>query len=131
MNSLEFINPLPVVISVGNYDVFADSVKINGSSVLNEQSGVSGNSIITNSSIKNTVVTVSGRLASDSDFTSFVVYAENILRNKISVNFEYKNICCNSCILKSYSAENKDSGVTEIKLVFTVPSLTEVTENAG
>ncbi|MDE5946632.1 MAG: hypothetical protein K2G63_04925 [Oscillospiraceae bacterium] len=128
MNYFEHINSLPIKINIGDYYFFADSVKISGNSILNEQATVSGSTVITNSTIKNTLVTLKGSLASDSDFTSFVLYAENIFRNKISVDFTYKNIAFNLCTLKSYSSENKndDINIINIMLTFSVSELKEV-----
>lgn len=133
MSGLECINSLPVKINIGDYCFFADYIKISGSSILNEQATVSGTTAITNTTVKNTLVTLKGRLASDADFTSFVLYAENLFRNKISVDFTYKNINFSLCILKSYSSENKDDdiNISNIMMTFSVSELKEVTiENA-
>jgi len=131
MNGFEYINPAPVRVSIGDFQLFAESVKLAGNSFINEQTNVSGIVSVTNMGIRNTIVTLTARLACDSDFKSFIIYAENILKNKISASFEYRNISFNQCILKSYSAENKSSGITDIKLVFSVPEISEVNGNAG
>lgn len=131
MNGFELFNPPPVQINIGSFSLFADYIKITGSSVISEQANISGGISVTNRSVKNTSVTLSGRLAGDSDFLGFIIYAENILKNKTSVSFEYKEILFNPCVLKSYSAENKDLGITEIKLIFSVSGLSEVDINAG
>ena len=92
---------------------------------------ISGGTSVTNRSIRNTSVTLSGRLACDSDFKNFVIYAENILRNKTPLSFQYKNISFSSGVLKSYSAESKNLSVTDIKLVFSVPQISEVVQNGN
>lgn len=130
MNGFECLNSVPVQVSIGDFILFAENIKITGNSIINEQSNISGCTSITNSSVKNTSVTLNGRLACDSDFKSFILYAENILRNKTNISFQYKNISFNQCILKSYSAENNDSGITDARLVFSVPELSEVVQNA-
>ncbi|MDD6346056.1 MAG: hypothetical protein PUA51_07570 [Oscillospiraceae bacterium] len=130
MNGFECINSAPVQVSIGDFILFAENIKITGNSIINEQSNISGCTSITNSSVKNTSVTLNGRLACDSDFKSFILYAENILRNKTNISFQYKNISFNQCILKSYSAENNDSGITDARFVFSVPELSEVVQNA-
>ncbi len=131
MNNPEFINPVPSQIRIGDFIIFTDCVKITGNLILSEKSNLSGGTSVTNSGVKNSIVTLNGRLACDSDFKSFILFAENILRNKISISFQHKNISFNPCILKSYSAENKISGITDIKLVFSVSEISEVIENAG
>lgn len=130
MNDFECINPVPVQVNIGDFCLFIDYVKISGNSVINEQPNVAGGTSVTNRSIKNTLVILNGRLACDSDFRNFVIYAENILRNKTPVSFQYKDISFSSCNLKSYSAENKNLSVADVKLVFSVPEISEVVQNA-
>lgn len=129
MNGFECINPVPVQINIGDFCIFCEYIKISGNSVINEQSNVSGGTSVTNRSVKNTSVILNGRLACDSDFRNFVIYAENILKNKIPVDFQYKNIFFGSGCLKSYSAENKNLSVVDIKLVFSVPEISEAVQN--
>ena len=119
MNDFESVNPVPVQINIGTFCMFIEYIKIAGFSVINEQSNISGGTSVTNRSIRNTSVTLSGRLACDSDFKNFVIYAENILRN----------ISFSSGVLKSYSAESKNLSVTDIKLVFSVPQISEAVQN--
>ena len=119
MNDFECINPVPVKVNIGDFCLFCEYIKISGNSVINEQPNIAGG----------TSVILNGRLACDSDFKNFVIYAENILRNKIPVDFQYKNISFGSCCLKSYSAENKNLSVTDIKLVFSVPEISEAVQN--
>lgn len=131
MNDFESVNPVPVQINIGSFYMFIEYIKIAGFSVINEQSNISGGTSVTNRSIRNTSVTLSGRLACDSDFKNFVIYAENILRNKTPLSFQYKNISFSSGVLKSYSAESKNLSVTDIKLVFSVPQISEVVQNGN
>ena len=129
MNDFESINPVPVKVNIGDFCLFTEYIKISGNSVINEQPNVAGGTSVTNISVKNTSVILNGRLACDSDFKNFVIYAENILKNKIPVDFHYKNISFGSGCLKSYSAENKNLSVADVKLVFSVPEISEVVQN--
>lgn len=129
MNDFECINPVPVKVSIGDFCLFTEYIKISGNSIVNELSNISGGTSVTNRSVKNTSVILNARLACDSDLKNFVIYAENILRNKTPVNFQYKDISFSSCCLKSYSAENKNLSVADVKLIFSVPEISEAVQN--
>lgn len=118
MQTVENLNCTPYKMQIGEYSLYVEYIRVNGSMLVSECSTVSGKSVITNSSAKQTLAVVGGRLANDGEFLKFVVFVENMLKSKSITDISYCGVKFSDCILKTYSAERKERNITDIKITF-------------
>ena len=120
---------VPEIITIGGNSFYCDRMKASGVMNVTEQATVSGSTTITNYCRRSSKITLCLRYYSESTPIKPLAVFHDMLGTQSLFVFTYKGYNFTSCIIQSFTAEEKEEGwiAAELTLI-TRDTITEVVQ---
>lgn len=114
-------------VAIGSVTLYCESFRAAATAALYEQPTVTGGTLLTNTCVKSTKLTLTGRVCSSEAPLGCVTELNNMVGSG-GIDIVYRGVRFRSCVVQSYAAEDKGDDMLYLTVTLATLSPAENTE---